>query len=65
VFKTPLKTLQCRGSPLTLSRYDLENTFDVIVGDPPSKSKRFTLYTSVFIAQSEFFAADCKPEWTA
>lgn len=54
------------GSLLTVYSYDLEHTFDVIVGDPSSpESKRFTLHTSVFVAQSGFLAAVRKPEWNA
>jgi hypothetical protein len=54
------------GSLLTLSSYNLEDTFDVIVGDPSSpESKRFTLHTNVFVAHSGFLAAARKPEWIA
>jgi hypothetical protein len=49
-----------------LSSYNLEHTFDVIVGDQSSpESKRFTLHTDVFVAQSGFLAAVRKPEWIA
>ena len=65
MFITSLNNIRHRCNLLTISRYDLEKTFTVIVGDPPSESKRFTLHTSVFVAQSEFFAAACKPAWTA
>lgn len=52
------------GNLLTLYIYNLEDTFDVIVGDPSSSEcKRFTLHTNVFVAQSGFLAATRKPEW--
>lgn len=51
---------------LTPCSYNLEDTFDVIVGDPSSsESKRFTLHTNAFVAQSGFLAATRKPEWIA
>jgi hypothetical protein len=51
---------------LTLCSYDLEDTFDVVVGDPSSsESTRFTLHTNVFVAQSGFLSATRKPEWIA
>jgi hypothetical protein len=45
-----------------LLRYDLTDTFDVLVGKAPS-SQRFTLHSNVFIARSGFFKAARKPEW--
>jgi len=61
-----LNILHIRGSLLTLSSYNLEDTFDVVVGDPSSpESKRFSLHTSVFVAHSGFLAAARKPEWIA
>jgi hypothetical protein len=41
-------------------RYDLNPTFDVLVG-----SKTFSLHTSVFTERSEFFRAARKPGWLA
>ena len=49
-----------RVSALTHHRYDLDSTFDVLVG-----SKTFSLYTAVFTERSEFFRAARKPEWLA
>ena len=63
---TILNILHKCGNALTLYSYNLEDTFDVIVGDPSSaESKRFTLHTNVFVAQSGFLAAIRKPEWIA
>jgi len=63
---TLLRVLCNRGNPLTPYSYNLEDTFDAIVGDPSSsESKRFTLHTSVFVAQSGFLASARKPEWVA
>jgi hypothetical protein len=45
---------------LTSSRYDLNSTFDVIVG-----SEIFSLHSSVFTERSGFFSAARKPEWLA
>lgn len=50
----------CRVSELTHHRYDLDSTFNVLVG-----SKTFSLYTAVFTERSEFFRAARKPEWLA
>lgn len=54
------------GRLLTFYSYNLEDVFDVIVGDPSTPvSKRFTLHTSVFVTRSGFLAATRKPEWVA
>jgi hypothetical protein len=47
-----------RVSVLTRNRYDLNPTFEVLVG-----SKTFLLHTNVFTERSEFFRAARKPEW--
>jgi hypothetical protein len=61
----PSDAVHPRFSILTPHSHDLEDTFVVVVGSPPSESKRFTLHTSVFVAQSGYLAAARKPEWTA
>jgi hypothetical protein len=43
---------------LTHHRYDLNPTFDVVVG-----SETFSLHTNIFTERSEFFRAARKPEW--
>lgn len=47
-----------KSTLLTSSSYDLNSTFDVVVG-----SKTFSLYTAVFTKRSRFFCAARKPEW--
>jgi hypothetical protein len=42
---------------LTSHRYDLENTLEVIVGEPTAQPKRFTIYTNVFTGRSGVLAA--------
>lgn len=42
---------------LTYYRYDLEDTFEVIVGKPTAQTKRFTLHTNVFTGRSGVLAA--------
>ena len=49
---------------LIISRYDLTNTFDIIVGKAPS-SQRFTVHTDVLTSHSNFLKAAHKPEWLA
>lgn len=44
-------------------RYDLSDTFDVIVGQADLDQQRFTLHTDVFTKRSEFFRVARSPEW--
>ena len=54
------------ASQLTLHRYDLEDTFQVVVGEHTSGvPKTFTLHTQVFAERSPFLAVARKREETA
>jgi hypothetical protein len=51
------------ANKLTSARYDLQATFDIIVGKPPSPVQRFTVHTDVFTQRSRFLCAVRKPQW--
>ena len=46
-----------------MHRYDLKETFDIIVGQEPAQ--RFTVHTDVLVPRSKFLTATRKPEWLA
>jgi hypothetical protein len=48
---------------LTVCRYDLRATFEIVVGKSPSPEERFTVHTHVLTQRSRFLRAARKPEW--
>ncbi|GAB7330531.1 hypothetical protein MBLNU13_g02125t1 [Cladosporium sp. NU13] len=48
--------------PAKRPKYDLANTFEVVVGKEPF-SQRFTVYSNVLTPRSDFFKAARKSEW--